>query len=207
MITINWTNSHGRRNIADPTAREGNQVDFDATNHDPARAVAFDPERSARKHARRFALVRVSARIDASPERIFDAWLDPGFAGRWLFATASRPMTRVAIDARVRGRFRFADGRDGDRVEHHGVYVEIERPRRLAFTLSAAHGLPMTRVIADIAPGDAAGAAELTVTHADVPGDFAARTEARWTGMLYGLGQMLDSEPGLARPRSRRGRR
>jgi len=207
MITINWTNSHGRRTIADPTAREENQVDFDAAGRDLSRALAGEPERPARKHARRFALVRVSARIAASPERVFDAWLDPAIAGKWLFATASRPMTRVAIDGRVRGRFRFADGSGGEHVEHRGVYVEIERPRRLAFTLSAGHDLPATRVIADIAPVDAAEAAELTVTHADVPGESAARTEARWTGMLYGLGLMLGSESGRNLPAPWRRRR
>jgi len=173
---------------------------------DLSRAVAFEAERSARKRARRFALVRVSARIAASPERVFDAWLDPAIAGRWLFATASRPMTRVAVDARVRGRFRFAGGNDGDRVEHRGVYVEIVRPRRLAFTLSAAYDLPDTRVIVEIASAGGAKSAALTVTHGDVPGEFASRTEARWTGMLYGLGLVLDSRPARV-ARSRRDRR
>jgi uncharacterized protein YndB with AHSA1/START domain len=126
-------------------------------------------------------------RIAASPERVFDAWLDPAIAGQWLFATASRPMSRVAIDPRVHGRFRFADGNDTDRVEHRGVYVEIGRPRRLVFTLSAGADLPNTRVIAEIAPAGRVKSAHLVVTHGDVPGEFAARTEARWTGMLYGL--------------------
>lgn len=181
-------------------------MDLDALAPDFSR-IPFELERASRKNARRFALVRVSARIEASPERVFDAWLDPGIAGRWLFATASRPMTRVAIDARVRGRFRLADGNDGDRVEHRGVYVEIARPRRLAFALSAAHDLPDTRVIVEIAPAGRADAAELTVTHADVPGELAARTEARWTGMLYGLGVMLDAAPGRGVLRSRRDRK
>ena len=181
-------------------------MDFELPNSDVSRAAAFDPERPARKKARRFALVRVSARIAASPERVFDAWLDPAVAGKWLFATASRPMSRVAIDARVQGRFRFADGSDADRVEHRGVYVEIGRPRRLVFTLSAGSDLPDTRVTAEIAPAARAKAAHLIVRHGDVPGELAERTEARWTGMLYGLGLLLGSRPGSMK-RSRRDRR
>jgi uncharacterized protein YndB with AHSA1/START domain len=45
--------------------------------------------------------VRVIHRFRASPERVFDAWLDPEKAGKWLFATASGQMVRVDIDARI----------------------------------------------------------------------------------------------------------
>ena len=51
--------------------------------------------------------VRVPHRYKASPERVFDAWLNPVLASHWLFATASRPLVHVEIDARVEGSFRF----------------------------------------------------------------------------------------------------
>ena len=31
--------------------------------------------------------IRVSHRYEASPERVYDAWLDPAKAGKFLFAT------------------------------------------------------------------------------------------------------------------------
>jgi len=141
--------------------------------------------------AARTTTVRVTARFEASAEHVFDAWLDPGLAGKWLFATASRPSARVAIDARVGGAFRFVERHAGKSFEHAGVYVEIERPRRLIFTLS--HGTrsrDVTRVNVEIAPRD--NGSELTLFHDNVPPDRADRIEARWTGMLYGLGLMLE---------------
>jgi uncharacterized protein YndB with AHSA1/START domain len=157
-----------------------------------AEASALLPKRGSRLQFERRATVWVTRRFDASPGRVFDAWLDPGIAGRWLFATASRAVEPVTLDARVGGAFRFVDDDDGERVEHSGVYVEIDRPWRLVFTLSAGdHAGSRTRVIAEIVPRNEG--CELTVSHENVPPQCLSRTENRWTGMLYGLGRMLAS--------------
>jgi uncharacterized protein YndB with AHSA1/START domain len=134
--------------------------------------------------------VRVSQRFDASPERVFDAWLDPAIASAWLFATASHPIARVEIDARVGGSFRFVERRDRAEMEYAGEYVEIVRPRRLVFTLSLENRpRAVTRVTADIVPLESG--CELRLVHENVPPDHASRTDGRWTGMLYGLGETL----------------
>src|SRR5436305_1640119 len=72
------------------------------------------------------ATVRVIRRFNASPERIFDAWLDPVQAGKWLFATPSGKMVRVEIDARIGGLFTIVERRDGEDVKHTGEYIEMD---------------------------------------------------------------------------------
>jgi uncharacterized protein YndB with AHSA1/START domain len=139
--------------------------------------------------------LRVTQCFDAPARRVFNAWLDPAVAGAWLFATASRPLARVEIDARVGGSFRMLDrlGRGG--TEYAGEYLEIAPPRRLAFTLSADPGAQeATRVRVEIIP--TGSGCELTLTHENVPPDDASRMEGRWIGMLYGLGTRLGAEPG-----------
>jgi len=149
----------------------------------------------SRSIAQRPAAIRITRRFSAPSEQVFDAWLDPEVAGRWLFATASRPMTHVEIDARVEGAFCFADRRDGEIIEYSGEYIEIVPHRRLAFTLSMEdHWYITTRVTVEITALKTGS--ELTLVHEDVPPHYADHTEARWTGILYGLGATLDSRSG-----------
>ncbi len=110
-----------------------------------------------------FVTLRVTRRFAASPERVFDAWLDPDTAAKWLFATPAGRMVRVAIDARVGGKFVFVDRRNGEDIEHAGEYLEIDRPRRLVFTFVVAKfSSHSTRVSIDIEP--MATGCELTLT-------------------------------------------
>lgn len=133
--------------------------------------------------------VRISRRFRAPAERVFDAWLDADVARRWLFATALRPIARAEIDARVGRSFHFVDTYRA--VEHTGEYLEIARPRRLAFSLSLEGST--TRVTVEIVRGRRG--CTLALTHDDVPRDRAREIADRWCGMLYGLDETLESIP------------
>ena len=137
-------------------------------------------------------IVRVSRRFDASPERVFDAWLDPATAGRWLFATPDGQMQRVTIDARVGGVFAIAEQRPGGLAEHFGRYLEIDRPRRLVFLFSDEESVKSgDRVTVEIV--SAGNGCELTLTHAMAAeyAEYAARTETGWGTVLASIARHL----------------
>ena len=149
--------------------------------------------RETRSEAKRFAAIRVTCRYGISSARVFGAWLDPEVAGRWLFATASQPMTHVEIDGRIGGSFRFVERQAGETNNYTGQYVEIVPHRRLVFTLSLKpYPNVITRVAVAISP--LAMGCALELIHENVPWDHASYVEGRWTGILYGLGVTLDSE-------------
>ena len=130
--------------------------------------------------------VVVTHRFTASAERVFDAWLDPQRAKLFFFATDTGEVVRAEIDARVGGKFVLVDRRDGEDVAHEGEYVEIDRPRRLAFDFSVPkYTSDKTRVTIEIAP-EGTGCL-LTLTHEGVWSDYAERTQQGWEKMLSSL--------------------
>jgi uncharacterized protein YndB with AHSA1/START domain len=136
--------------------------------------------------------IRIGRRIDASAERTFHAWLDPDVAGKWLFATAARPMARVDIDARAGRGFRFIDRRDGETFDYRGTYTAIVPHRHVAFTLwTPDDPYAVTRVTVDIAAHR--NGCAVVLAHEAVSFDRAVTTRQRWTGILYGLAATLAS--------------
>jgi uncharacterized protein YndB with AHSA1/START domain len=138
--------------------------------------------------------VQVTRRFSASPERIFDAWLDPELIGTWMFGPALREeeVLRIAVDARVGGSFSFLVRRQGEEIDHVGKYREIERPRRLVFTWGiAGTSEDESLVIIEIAPWETGS--ELSLIHEmDAKwADYASRTEGAWIKMLEALAATL----------------
>ena len=110
--------------------------------------------------------VTVERQFAATPERVFDAWLDPEGVGSWLFRTQDGVPDRVEVDPRVGGGFRVDERRGDDIACHYGEYLEIDRPRGLVFEFSVltfGNESP-TRVTVEVAPVGTQ-ACELTITH------------------------------------------
>ena len=143
-------------------------------------------------------VVRVTRRYSASAERVFDAWLDPVLAGRFLFATPTGQMMRVEIDARPGGRYVIVDRRNGEDFEHFGEYPEIDRPRRLVFTLLLKnYSKDADRIIIEIVPLQTG--CELTLTHeTSAHTDMKDRIAEGWTSVLAGLHATLRHTNGTA---------
>ncbi|MBC5782600.1 SRPBCC domain-containing protein [Ramlibacter sp. USB13] len=141
-------------------------------------------------------VIRVSHRYSAPAERVYDAWLTPNQASRFLFRTRTGNVMQCEITPEVGGGFTVIDRRpaaDGDEsvfdVVHLGKYLELERPRRIVFDFSVLMfgSEDPTRVSVDIVPVSPM-ACELTLTH-----DMGASEQARmmeetgrkgWTNML-----------------------
>jgi len=133
------------------------------------------------------------------PERVYDAVLDPEMIARFMFGLLLREETILHIhnEPVVGGAFSFKVRRtmqDGSEVEidHVGRYLELDRPRRIAFTWNIAPAADGSTVVIDIAPTPAA--CTLTLTHEMDPewADFVDRARDSWAKMLRVLAGLLD---------------
>lgn len=136
--------------------------------------------------------VTVTHRFAASAERVYDAWLDPEKARRFLYATVTGEIVRCDIDARVGGKYAIVDRRNGEDVLHEGTYLELERPRRIVFTLCVPKYSPDSdRITIEIKP--LTTGCELTLT-TQTPDEWAEKTRHGWAMILDVLDETLPGE-------------
>ena len=136
----------------------------------------------------------VSHRFAIPAERVFDAWLEPAWLGRWMFGPGVRDekIVRLAVEPRVGGKFSFVVNRQGVEIDHVGEYLELDRPHLLVFSWGTRDALPNTsRVIVEILACDRG--CELTLTHV-MGADWAAfvdKAAGSWRTMLDALAHAL----------------
>jgi uncharacterized protein YndB with AHSA1/START domain len=139
--------------------------------------------------------VRVTHRFDASAERVYDAFLDPSRASRFMFGTATGQIVRCEIDGRVGGTFTIVDRRNSEDVVHTGRYLALERPRRIVFTLSVEKYSRDTDTVTIEITRLGTGC-EVTLTHemkaTDPP--FQDRAREGWAGILDIAAELLVDE-------------
>jgi uncharacterized protein YndB with AHSA1/START domain len=132
----------------------------------------------------------VMHRFAVSPGRVFDAWFDPVWLGRWMFGPGVRDerIVRLTLEARVGGKFSFVVNRAGTEIDHVGEYLEIERPRLLVFTWGTRDSLPETsRVIVEITAREKGCDLKLTHVMGANWSAFVDRAAESWSKMLDAL--------------------
>lgn len=134
------------------------------------------------------AAVVVRRTIAASREELFDAWLDPEALATWMRPGAILS-TEVTVDARVGGHYEILMRSESTSYPTRGVYVAIDRPRRLVFTWGPGSGAFDSLVTIEfLAAGDRT---EVVLTHEQLPEDMRGPHLNGWTSGLEKLDQFM----------------
>jgi uncharacterized protein YndB with AHSA1/START domain len=127
----------------------------------------------------------VSRTMDAAPEEIFDAWIDPAKLGAWFGAG------RLIMNPAVDGLYYMAVEYEGRIWPHYGRFLRIERPRLVEQTWMSegTRGLESIVTLRLEPRGDRT---EVTIRHTGVPDDEEGRKhEEGWSSLLEEIDHRL----------------
>jgi uncharacterized protein YndB with AHSA1/START domain len=130
-------------------------------------------------------IVQVRRRVRAGAEQIFDLWTKPDLMARWMSPFAGAVDCQASCDPRPGGAFSLVMSSEDSRREVSGVYVQVDRPRKLVFTwIGPLTNNVNTLVTVELNPrGEET---ELVLTHERLP------TSAICEGHTRGWGHILD---------------
>jgi uncharacterized protein YndB with AHSA1/START domain len=132
----------------------------------------------------------MTRRFEATPQRVFEAWLDPGQVSLWMGPRGFRADVNQ-LDARAGGAYAITmHMSDGTSVQVSGIYKEITRHTRLAFTWKWQNDMRDTLVTLTFKP--VGNATDLTIEHAGfTSGEQRDNHNKGWTGCLDKLAELL----------------
>ena len=133
----------------------------------------------------------IKRRFAASPERVYQAWIDPAVLTQWM-GPGNVTVSVAETDIRVGGAFKIVmDEPDGETYTASGTYEEIVENEKLVFNWTWDHVEEITLVSIELSAMND-NETELTLTHTGF-----AEKEARdhheegWNGCLDKLRPIL----------------
>jgi glutathione S-transferase len=137
----------------------------------------------------------------APREKVWDAFVDPALMSAWM---CPRGMSgEVRATPQVGGDYRLQmSARDGTRFTAIGRYVELDRPRRVAYTWGWEGGQMLPeglQTLIEVELSERDGGTELVMRHSGLP-DAASRDghAAGWTSCLNRLNDAVDARGSAA---------
>src|SRR5882724_6576148 len=141
-------------------------------------------------------VVEVRRRFAVAPEKVFAAFAEARWVGRWLSPSPDIKLTLLQFDFREGGAYRFAYHVPGGQiVTIHGAYLSIEPPSKIVFSWVIEppdeHAGLESEVTVTITPEDEV--TELLIRHVKLtrPGAGVRHAEG-WRGALHQLAVLLE---------------
>ncbi|NJM84124.1 MAG: SRPBCC domain-containing protein [Tabrizicola sp.] len=129
--------------------------------------------------------------INASPEAVYAAWLDPATITRFMAGGNDQKVTEARTDPRVGGDFRIVMTSDKD-IAHQGIYRELVPHSLIRFTWDSPYSPADSEVTIRLSP--VAEGTEITLTQVKFLSEAAREGhQGGWTRILERLATALET--------------
>ena len=140
--------------------------------------------------------LRIERTYRAPAEAVFDAWTSEEVLRRWWHTERGYETSQAEVDLRVGGAVRVVM-RDPEKDAEYGgggLYTEIDRPNRLAFTWLWDEETRRTLIEIDFEETD--GVTTVRFTHSGLWDEEAVRAhEDGWSKLFANLTRVLEAPP------------
>ena len=137
--------------------------------------------------------VNVSRIVEAPITKVFDAWLDPDTLARFILPMPGMESSQVENEAYEGGEFTIIMQVGNSKVRHTGKYIEIDRPRKLAFTWESPESVDNSIVTLNLTELND-GKTNIELTHVKfIDEKRRSNHEGGWGNILIELDEAISS--------------
>jgi len=131
--------------------------------------------------------INLSRTIRATPEQVFDVWLDPKSPGGFWYGSE-----RVIVNAVVDGLFHVAMKHQDRLWSHYGRFITLDRGKTIVHTWMSEATKGIDTVVTLTLTRTDSGT-EVKLTHANVPDDDMGRMHSEgWRSILEAIAKHLE---------------
>jgi uncharacterized protein YndB with AHSA1/START domain len=129
--------------------------------------------------------LRLTRSIQADIQTVFDAWTQPHHLKQWSCPEGGT-VGDAAVDLSVGGAYRIEMNTNSGVHTAHGIYKELDTPRRLVYTWAWENGdIEAGETLVTVEFDDLGGSTEVVFTHELFPTAEATKAhELGWTSCL-----------------------
>ena len=137
--------------------------------------------------------------LPATPEVVYDEWLDPVALADWMCPRPAR-CRGIESDPRVGGRLRIDIEEEGAEFYVTGEYLALDRPRRLSFTWACSTWPDPSRssVVTVLLEPREGSQTLMTIRHTLLPAGLADQHARGWEAIAGQLAAELSATPTAA---------
>jgi uncharacterized protein YndB with AHSA1/START domain len=132
--------------------------------------------------------------IAASPEVVYEEWIDPEAMAVWMCPRPARA-AKIELDPRVGGRLQIDVDDSGQRVQITGTFLELVPGRRLRFSWSCSNWVDPNCDSVVTVTLEPRGQSQtfMTIHHVLLPPDAVDSHEKGWTQVAQQLDDTLQT--------------